>query len=417
MATVEDLQLELKNLVKDRVSIDTFTTKFDEYKAQIEKRNKEIADEIKAEHEIGIEAVKNEFNEKLATAATEMAKSFVNRSDDQLEKPNEEKYGKDFGSFLWKAKTRSLELKQLVENVGADGGYLVPEYWSRDILQIALESNIVRGLNPSIINMPSNRFSVPNIVSTSQSGSTYGGIITYWGNEGLDMSNYSTKPKFGKITLEAQKLFGYTESSEELTEDAITAVGPLLMGVFGRSLGFEEDYQFINGNGVNKPLGVVSAPCMVTASRGTASTINTDDVVEMLSRFSGNLDNAVWMTNQSTIPQLFTLQDAAGNYIWFPGASGNIAARSPGSLYGIPLIITEKCQALGTTGDLVLADWTQYLIGDRGGLRIEESRDYRFPEDVRCWKLVKRVDGKPWLATAITPKKGGSTLSPFVCLS
>jgi HK97 family phage major capsid protein len=420
MPSIEELVTTIESFAKEKVSSEKFTTTVEELKSQIEKRNKDVEEELTKKYGDMDERMKNaakEFEEKLTAAVKEMGKTFKNSvSGDGKEKPDEKIYGKDIGNFLWKVKTNSPELKTLSENTGADGGYLVPDYWANEILKISIEESVIRNIGPKTFEMPGPKFDIPAIKSTSQSGSVYGGVITYWGNESTNLSNNKTAPKFGKISLNANKLYGYTESYEDMTMDAMIAIGPLLQEIFGDAIGFEEDYQFINGNGVGKPLGVVNAPCRATVSRGTASQIHTTDVVGMMARFSGKLDKAVWIVNQTTLTQILTLQDAAGNYILFPGMSGNLAGVSPGSLYGIPIILSEKAQALGTEGDIILGDWSNYIIGDLHGLRVEESKEYKFGEDIKCWKVVKRVEGKPWLDSTITPKHG-NTLSPFVLLT
>lgn len=420
MATIEELQQTLVDSVKDKVSMEDFTKTLNEFRGQIEKRNKDVEEQLTKQYgDINerMEKAAKDFEEKLTNAVQEMGKAFKSSNGEgQKEKPDKEKYGEKFGNFLWKVKTNEMQLKQLSENTGADGGYLVPDYWANEILKIGIENSVVRNIGPKVFTMPGPKFEIPAVKSTSQSGSVYGGIITYWGNEATELQDGESSPKFGKVSLSANKLYGYTESSEDMVMDSMVAIGPLLMEMFGDAIGFAEDYEFINGDGVGKPLGVVSAPCRATVARGTASQIHTTDIVGMMARFSGKLDKAVWIANQTTLTYLLTLQDAAGNYILFPGASGNIAGASPGSLYGIPIVLSEKAQTLGTEGDLILGDWSNYIIGDLHGLRVEESKDYKFGPDVRCWKVVKRVEGKPWLDTTITPKHG-NTLSPFVLLT
>ena len=168
---------------------------------------------------------------------------------------------------------------------------------------------------------------------------------------------------------------------------------------------------------MKKPLGILTAPCLVTVSRATASQVHPVDIVTMISRFRGSLDKAIITVNQSVLPQIYQLKDDNGNFIWSPGNSGSIAEKAMGSLYGIPMIVTEKNSALGTEGDLIMADWSHYLIGDKGGLVTDYSDHFKFQNDARAYRIKKRVDGQPWLKSAITPYKGGSTLSPFVALS
>lgn len=418
--SVELILEEIKKMSTEKVSQDTFSEKLKEFGNTIEERNKKIENEIKTTHgtiEKTIEEMKADYQQELANAVKEMGKAFsAPRTNNGIEIPDVKTYGNSFGEFMFKVRANAPELKALSENTGANGGYLVPPAWSNEILKLSLEGSIVRGLGPRTINMPSTSFDIPTLHSTSNSGSYRGGVQVYWGQESTDIEALASQPKFGKLNLNLNKLIGYTEAYEDLNIDAFTAIGPLLQTIFGEAIAFEEDYGFLNYDGVGKPLGILQAPCRCTVSRGTASQIHTTDVVGMLARFCGRLDNAVWLANQTTLPYIYTLRDAAGNYIWMPGASGNISGRSPGTLYGIPLVITEKVPALGTEGDLILADFSQYIIGDSKGLRVEESTHFKFGTDKRVWKFVKRLDAKPWLNSAITPKLGGSTLSYFVTL-
>ena len=88
-----------------------------------------------------------------------------------------------------------------------------------------------------------------------------------------------------------------------------------------------------------------------------------------------------------------------------------------GTIYGIPYAITEKNSALGTEGDVIMADWANYLVAKQGDIVVDYSDHYLFKNDARAYRAKCRVDGQPWLKSAITPYKGGSTLSPFVALS
>ena len=249
-------------------------------------------------------------------------------------------------------------------------------------------------------------------MESNSAGSVYGGVTAYWTEE--NASKQESQPSFKRVVLEPKKLCGYTEASDELVDDAIVSMGNLLSDMFGEVLAFEEDYAFLTGDGVGKPLGVTLAPCFITVSRNSGSIIVTSDVIDMLARFKGNLSRARWICNQSALPYIYKLLDENDNFIWHPGGTGSIATSAPGTLYGIPIQITEKVPALGTTGDLMLCDFGYYLIGDRQGLKIEESMHYKFQNDQKAWRMVKRVDGQAWLDSPITPRAGGSTLSPFV---
>ena len=117
------------------------------------------------------------------------------------------------------------------------------------------------------------------------------------------------------------------------------------------------------------------------------------------------------------MPEIYKLKDENSNYILLPGSNSNISGALPSTIYGIPVIVSEKLPALGTAGDILLADMRYYLIGDRQRLTVDESIHVKFNTDEKSWRFVQRVDGQPWIDSAITPRQGGVTLSPFVKLT
>jgi HK97 family phage major capsid protein len=96
---------------------------------------------------------------------------------------------------------------------------------------------------------------------------------------------------------------------------------------------------------------------------------------------------------------------------------GNISGAPTMAILGRPLIITEKAQALNTQADLSFIDFSHYLVGDRQAISIDSSEHSRFMNDETELRIIERVDGRPWLQSAITPKNGTATLSPYVVLA
>jgi HK97 family phage major capsid protein len=306
--------------------------------------------------------------------------------------------------------------KALGESNGVDGGFLVPEQFMNEVQQVRLENSVVRSSGARVISMNSNILRIPSLnVASNAAGSIFGGVAAYWTGEAETKT--ASAPKFKQLTLEAQKLIGYVESSDELNNDAIVSMGGLLQDLFTQTIAFEEDSAFLTGNGVGKPLGIINAPAAISVTRTTASRVGTVDLVAMLARFYQKGGNPVWMINQSVLPEIYKLKDENSNYILLPGMNNSIAGALPITIYGIPVVVTEKLPALGTSGDIVLADMGYYLIGDRQQITIDESMHVKFQTDEKSWRFVTRVAGQPWLDSAITPRAGGSTLSPFVKLT
>jgi HK97 family phage major capsid protein len=84
---------------------------------------------------------------------------------------------------------------------------------------------------------------------------------------------------------------------------------------------------------------------------------------------------------------------------------------------GRPIIPIEQASTVGTVGDIVLADMSQYLMIDKGGVQQAESIHVRFTYDETVYRFVTRVDGQPLWNLPMTPAKSTATLSPFVALA
>jgi HK97 family phage major capsid protein len=126
--------------------------------------------------------------------------------------------------------------------------------------------------------------------------------------------------------------------------------------------------------------------------------------------------NPVWIASQTTIPQLATMVDNAtgSNAVWMQSAVPGM----PPTLLGIPVLFHERSVALGTAGDLILADLGYYLIKDGSGPFVAMSEHVYFTTNRSVLKIFWNVDGQPWLDAPI-PLEGSAanTVSPFIVLN
>jgi HK97 family phage major capsid protein len=86
------------------------------------------------------------------------------------------------------------------------------------------------------------------------------------------------------------------------------------------------------------------------------------------------------------------------------------------TLLGRPVIPVEYCDNVGDKGDILLADFSQYALIEKGPASAY-SIHVRFTSDEQTFRMVHRVDGQPLWKNALTPYNAGSTLSPFVTLN
>jgi HK97 family phage major capsid protein len=157
-----------------------------------------------------------------------------------------------------------------------------------------------------------------------------------------------------------------------------------------------------------------------------AATIVAENVLKMYSRMPVNSRaRAVWLVHTDCEVQLAQLNIKIKNVAGSENVGGIPVAFTPPSaltgpnamLLGRPIIPVESCAALGTVGDIVLADLSQYIAITKGVVKAEQSMHFFFDQNVRAFRFVMRMGGQPWLSTPITRKSGSSTLGHFVTLA
>jgi len=311
---------------------------------------------------------------------------------------------------------KDTRLKTLTERDDEGGGYLVPPQYAAKLLDTALEQEIVRP-RATVWPMTGSSLKVPGKKITSHATSI-SGVIAYWIDEEGDKDK-GADPAFRMIELVAKKLACYTKSSDELVADSKIPIANLIGPAFTDAIQFQLDYDFLQGSGAGKPLGVLHSPCLVevSAETGQGTTIIWENLVNMwASLYPAGQNRSVWIASQSTIPSLLTLSQAigtGGTHYW-PALR---EAKTGGmTLLTRPIIWTEKLPLLGQKGDILLADLSQYCVGLRQQVRIESSNAPHWSTDIKDWRAVLRADGQASWDQALTLKDGTTQVSPFVAL-
>jgi HK97 family phage major capsid protein len=305
--------------------------------------------------------------------------------------------------------------------VPADGGFLIPEILRSNILQVALEDAVVRP-RAQVIPMDSLRVPIPMIDSTSNVSSVFGGVVCYWTEEAAQL--VESQASFGRVVLDAKKLTGYAEVPNELLADA-PAFGSFVDTIFPRAIAWFEDIAFMTGTGVGEPLGFINCPASVEVpivSGQANNTILWENVIAMYARMLPTaLGRAVWICSIDTFPELATMAlsvGTGGGPVWMGNYTNPGTNTPPVSILGRPVYFTEKTPALGNTGDISFVDFGYYLIGDRQMMQSMSSEHYKFQNDKTAFRVIERLDGRPWIQSAITPhNNSANTLTPFVQLA
>ena len=295
------------------------------------------------------------------------------------------------------------------------GGFLVPEQYADGIIEAAaLEGAIVRP-RARVFNTTSDSLKIRTVVDTDRSTNIFGGLTFTWMAEAAQKSGTGsiTNPAIGQLVLTPHTLVGGCYVSNELEDDYV-AFGQFMTQAYGAAVRFIEDYHFINGTGAGQPLGVMNSAALITEARQTAGKVVYEDLTAMVKRLlPQSWNTAMWLVNPDVMDDWLAADAISSNQ--------DILDTNTRRLLGFPFRVTEKCQELGMSGDVILADWRHYAIADRGleitGSRHTNNSNTGFVSDETFWRIVLRVDGQPTLPADITPKEGANDLGPFVALT
>lgn len=303
------------------------------------------------------------------------------------------------------------------ESVPAEGGFLVVPEFAQGLVKRIYDVALI---SSRCFKMPmsSSRLIVHAVDEDSRKdGSRWGGLTAFWLAEGAVYT--PTKPKFREMQFVANKLIALSYATEEQLADG-PAWEAFVREAVPQELAFQIDTAVYSGPGAGAPLGILNSGALITAAK-SASTIATADILQMWSQlFFRSRANAVWFVNQDIEPQLIPLtlgSPSLAQVLLYaaPGINGNPGPY--GKMFGRDVIPVEQASTLGTVGDIVLADMSQYLLAQRSDARIDTSIHVAFLTGEQAFRFMLRLDGQPTWKKPLTPYKGAVLKSPFVTLA
>jgi len=417
---IEEFNTKVKEIAKETFAEEIQPTIQESLKAELDERDEQLKVDLTPDPEE--EKAQNKANEAKWDKG-EFVKAIYdfrtkNKQDNRLVFVDAN--GHETAPVHREAESETEVHKTMTEGTDSAGGFVVPTQFVMEVQELGLEQSIIRSNGATIFQMERDLLNIPRINESSHASSLMGGVVAYWTEEAGTKT--SSEPKWGNCTLRAHELAGYTRASNALIADSGIALETYLKKAFGAAWSYYEDDAFINGTGVGQPLGILNAPCLITVTRQHTSSLYFDDLVNLYTRVLPESRNrAVWLLNHEVLAPLIeagagNAAQASGHQLVFISRDQGAVEALPKTIFGRPYILTEKMGALGDAGDIGLFDLSYYFIGDRAKLTIDTSAHVGFTTNTTYWRFTLRVDGQPWLSSALTPKNGTNTLSPFVTL-
>ncbi len=293
-------------------------------------------------------------------------------------------YREDFGAHL---RGKRPVHNVLSEGVQADGGYLVPEEFERQIVTGLDEANVVRGLAKVITTSAERKIPVAATHSAAQWTAENGAYT-------------ESDPTFEQKTIDAYKLTDLVKVSIELLQDSMFDLESYIAAEFARAFGIAEEQAFCVGTGSGQPTGIFTANGgTVGVTAAAANAITADEIISLVYALkSPYRRNAKFLMNDATVSMIRKLKDNNGAYLWQP----SIQAGEPDRLLGYELFTSPYVPAVAA-GALTAAfgDFKNYWIADRSGRTVQRLNELYSANGQVGFVATERVDGKVILPEGI----------------
>lgn len=293
-------------------------------------------------------------------------------------------YKEDFGRHLrGKAPIHNV----LSESTDADGGYLVPEEFERDIVTGLDAANVIRSIAKVITTQNDRKIPI-----------SVGHSVATWTAENAAFTE--SNPTFGQKEIDAYKLTDLIRISVELLQDAAFPLEQYIANEFARAFGIAEEQAFCVGNGSGQPTGIFTASggtVGVTAAANNA--ITADELINLVYALKAPYRrNAKFLMNDATISYIRKLKDGNGVYLWQP----SLQAGEPDKLLGYDLYTSPYAPMMAAGAYTVaFGDFQNYWIGDRAGRTVQRLNELYATNGQIGYVATERVDGKVILAEGI----------------
>ena len=304
--------------------------------------------------------------------------------------------------------------------VGADGGFLIEPTFTTQLLEgVRSESVLLKKCTKLPLNPDSDSLEAPLIDETSRAaGSRWGGVTVSRVGEGATAT--ASRPKLRNLSIRLEDLQGIGYATERLLRDA-RVLERVFSQAFSEEMSYVVDEEILRGSGGYECIGIIGHGGTVDVGKETgqlAATLKPENVMKMWSRMvASSRANAEWFYSQDLEPELYTLKLQTGvqEYpVFMP--PGGVSGKPYATIMGRPAQGLEQCSKLGTSGDIILGDFTQFIIVDKGGIGAAKSMHVRFVYGESTFRWTFSINGQPKRENTITPANGGDAQSPFITL-
>jgi len=268
------------------------------------------------------------------------------------------------------------EFKALSITSPADGGYLIPEVYSNDVIELLYPKTVIVELGAQTVPLTNGNLNLPKMTAGSRA---------QWGGEQRKIN--PSAPKFGNIKLSAKRLEAIVPQTRELLMSTSFSADNMFANDLMRRMQLGLDYGGLYGTGGEfQPLGVAYNKDIQNINAKTIGNLDLADntgkitadfpVYVRSTALSKNIDDikAGWTFNSMLEGYLLNLKTSTGAYIYRD-------EMNTGKLLGFPYKVSNQIATNSGLTDLFFGNWSDLLIGDQMGLETYTTLDGTWTDD------------------------------------
>ena len=278
----------------------------------------------------------------------------------------------------------AYEQKDLSASSSPDGGYLLYPQMSNSISKHVVDHSVMRKLC-SIETISTDTLDVIEDFETPEAG---------WVAE-IEERKITKTPQIFRRSIKVHELYAQPKATQKLIDDSNIDISKWLSEKISTHFAASENYAFIHGDGVNKPVGILFAAAnkerKIEQMHTAKKELTSDDIINLyFSLKSEYSKDASFLMHRNTLQQIRTLKcPTTSRYIWSPG----LGVGAPDTLLGAGIFecVDMPVPASGAA-IIAIADFAKaYKIVDRSGIRI--IRDPYTEKPFVKFYTTKRVGG------------------------
>lgn len=293
----------------------------------------------------------------------------------------------------------------MVEAADTLGGFMVPVDFQMRLLERMAGLTVIRS-RASVMSTSRDRVELPE--ATGANGKYTSPVRVTWVDEtptvGSIAENYVT---FGLRGISVHTAMAETPLSRNLIEDSAFDIEGYLAKKLAEAAAIDEDRQFILGNGVGKPLGLLPVAAnsqgYTEVNSGSGSALTWDGLIKVPFSVPAQYrqQNSTWLMNKNTLQAIALMKDANNNYLLTPYAQvgGDLSSQNPigHQLLGYPVLEDEDMPDIAANSyPILFGDLSAYTIVDRLGMTVERYLDSQTArQNLIYYVMRRRLGGQP----------------------